>query len=213
MVSVDVKQHRNKTRCLRVQELCESRGGLPGSSKPRSFCGSKSPRKKKREEESAASYLFPSTTGIFQQNEIYSTAGSPSECPLIARSRQITPSHPTQRRRSGSSDRFSPVGQQHNTCAVSMVGSLFFSCSTSCLPVRTRTLTWCCCGRVGSCVSVHTHTPLVLLWKGWFLCQCTSAHVYQSVSRMTRTVLCVCARVHRDVTEERLGAGGVSTSV
>ena len=42
MVSVDVKQHRNRTRSLRVQELCESRGGRLGSSKPRSFCGSKS---------------------------------------------------------------------------------------------------------------------------------------------------------------------------
>ena len=98
---------------------------------------------------------------------------SECECPLIARSRQITLSHPTQRRRSGSSDRFSPVGQQHNTCAVSMVGSLFFSSSSS---LSSR---------------AHTHTHLVLLWKGWFLCQCTSAHVCESVSRMTRTVLSV----------------------
>ena len=37
----------------------------------------------------------------------------------------------------------------------------------------------------------HTHTHLVVLWKGWFLCPCTSAHVCESVSRMTRTVLSV----------------------
>ena len=49
-------------------------------------------KKREEDEDSAASYLFLSTTGIFQQNEIYPTAGSPSECPLIARSRQITPS-------------------------------------------------------------------------------------------------------------------------
>ena len=41
----------------------------------------------------------------------------------------------------------------------------------------------------------HTHTHLVLLLKGWFLCQCTSAHVCKSVSWMTPTVFCAVSMV------------------